>query len=813
MLKPVSFRNLTRNETDEEVTVPKGSDEKFVSKINQIFDENSNTKSVFFLRNHKSAVMFTVRHFAGDVHYNATNFLEKNRDALAESLMKLLQSSTISIIQPQKVGEEVAAAPSSKKNSRMTLCGKFKSDLDNLMTILRSTVPHFVRCIKPNIEQVPTKFEPTLVLNQLKYSGLFEAIRIRKSGYEVRLTHEQFITRYKHCLTSAIPPSINKKTMVKEYCEYILEKLSLFIKEDPYFVERRRTLEKASLALQKRAGGTAAASAPAAKSLAESVVGKTRVFFRRQLLKILFDEYRDTCAENVVLPIQRIIRGFLARCYFQKMMGATKKDNAERRKQEAAERSFMAIEDELTYQQELIWRNDKELQKRLYDAKLSRMKEEKQKLQNRRLTAVTRLQAWIRAKIYGQRGKVFLCERLLEIALQSRDETLMQRALQRPKELKITSKLIQLYRKHVKNLILEIMNEKFVQTTLQEAIEIRSIPLLTSAIQLVKDNSMSYLSEVTFAKQLLTELGNHRILLFYLQDELSKCNNMASFMAKYDIIDYLVKESLQYPDLQGEEVVHQASYRLSKIGNCYTLRQQLRHALEICSPTKMLKTWKQRQSYVKIFGETFLEEEANAIENIINMLKYKQTLLTPFSSTSSSLSRGKRKDSDGISTAEREEIVSIAESINQDGSASNEEGIDEPNKDDDGSDDERSTENKRVEPGERSKSKPSTKKELPEEEDDDEEDSFMKEKRQLNMHEIYHLVIHNTLGKASSEAQYQQMIDALSSLDLGATATANATSSSDQIIASDTDFIYLPRFVREPLNQMRLAHNHQGMMK
>lgn len=75
--------------------MPKGSDEKFVSKINQIFDENTTTKSVFYQRNHKSPLLFTIRHFAGDVHYNAKDFLEKNRDTLAESLLQLVQRSTV----------------------------------------------------------------------------------------------------------------------------------------------------------------------------------------------------------------------------------------------------------------------------------------------------------------------------------------------------------------------------------------------------------------------------------------------------------------------------------------------------------------------------------------------------------------------------------------------------------------------------------------------------------------------------------------------------------------------------------------------
>ncbi len=36
-----------------------------------------------------------------------------------------------------------------------------------------------------------------MVLDQLTYSGVFEAIRIRKSGYPFRLEHKAFVDRYR----------------------------------------------------------------------------------------------------------------------------------------------------------------------------------------------------------------------------------------------------------------------------------------------------------------------------------------------------------------------------------------------------------------------------------------------------------------------------------------------------------------------------------------------------------------------------------------------------------------------------------------
>ena len=45
--------------------------------------------------------------------------------------------------------------------------------------------------------QLPQFFNPKLVLNQLRYSGMLETVRIRRAGYPVRRTYEDFLFRYK----------------------------------------------------------------------------------------------------------------------------------------------------------------------------------------------------------------------------------------------------------------------------------------------------------------------------------------------------------------------------------------------------------------------------------------------------------------------------------------------------------------------------------------------------------------------------------------------------------------------------------------
>ena len=136
---------------DEECAVPKGSDEKFVSKLTQLFDDNPNTRSPFFARGNPKfgPCAFTIRHFAGDVHYHAGNFLEKNRDALAECLLKLVKSTTSLpfLLQepPAAAAADTSTTSSTKKggagnNSKYTLSTKFKPSFPNTNGFKETTI-------------------------------------------------------------------------------------------------------------------------------------------------------------------------------------------------------------------------------------------------------------------------------------------------------------------------------------------------------------------------------------------------------------------------------------------------------------------------------------------------------------------------------------------------------------------------------------------------------------------------------------------------------------------------------------------------
>ena len=64
------------------------------------------------------------------------------------------------------------------------------------MNKLEDTTPHFIRCIKPNSNHLPGVYEENHVLQQLRCCGVLEIVRISRSGYHTRMTHQDLAARF-----------------------------------------------------------------------------------------------------------------------------------------------------------------------------------------------------------------------------------------------------------------------------------------------------------------------------------------------------------------------------------------------------------------------------------------------------------------------------------------------------------------------------------------------------------------------------------------------------------------------------------------
>jgi myosin heavy subunit len=258
---------------DEEIIKPKTTDQTFLTVVNTQLKANTQFMVLSTERN-----VFGIRHYAGDVKYDVNHFLEKNRDQLSQDLYDCVSRSRSTFIKRLFPSMDAASIQEARKSS---LGKKFKQQLSDLMGRLYQTNPRYVRCIKSNHLKQPRVFEGQSCLLQLRYAGVFEAVRIRQSGFPFRYPHGVFYERYrliadqKRVLPYPNPP--NAKQLVTDLLKKIAE------------------LPNSRVAIG-----------------ADLQVGLTRVLYRTGPHRVL-ELLRNVQLEKRVVIIQAYARGWFAR--------------------------------------------------------------------------------------------------------------------------------------------------------------------------------------------------------------------------------------------------------------------------------------------------------------------------------------------------------------------------------------------------------------------------------------------------------------------------------------------------------------------
>ncbi|XP_024225122.1 myosin heavy chain, muscle isoform X7 [Bombus vosnesenskii] len=274
---------------EEESMFPKATDKTFEEKLNN----NHLGKSPNFLKPKppkpgQQAAHFAIGHYAGNVPYNITGWLEKNKDPLNDTVVDQFKKSSNKLLveifadHPGQSGD--AGGGGGAKGGRgkkgggfSTVSSSYREQLNNLMTTLRATQPHFVRCIIPNEMKQPGVIDSHLVMHQLTCNGVLEGIRICRKGFPNRMVYPDFKLRYK----ILAPQAVTKLGAdPKKAAEAILEASGL----DP---DQYR-------------------------------LGHTKVFFRAGVLGQM-EELRDERLSKIVSWMQAYIRGYLSRKDYKKL--------------------------------------------------------------------------------------------------------------------------------------------------------------------------------------------------------------------------------------------------------------------------------------------------------------------------------------------------------------------------------------------------------------------------------------------------------------------------------------------------------------
>lgn len=189
--------------------MPKGSDTAYLTNLHGEFEGHAGYVKGADRRHWESE--FGIRHYAGCVSYAVRGFVDKNRDVQQDVLFDFMSRGRNPFVQElasyqdllsiQQASHAAAANAGIGTMSRGTSKGKltvsdtFRQQLQALVDVLQSTNPWYVRCIKPNADKEPDDYNDGLVLDQLRYLGMLDIIRIRREGFPVHMTFADFVVK------------------------------------------------------------------------------------------------------------------------------------------------------------------------------------------------------------------------------------------------------------------------------------------------------------------------------------------------------------------------------------------------------------------------------------------------------------------------------------------------------------------------------------------------------------------------------------------------------------------------------------------
>ncbi|KAG7168346.1 Unconventional myosin IC-like [Homarus americanus] len=256
---------------------------------------------------------FRLRHYAGEVAYRVQGFLDKNNDLLFRDLKETMTHTSNSITNIVFPKDELL-----RKKRPATAATQFKNSLADLMTILMSKEPSYIRCIKPNDDKRSFYFDEERVSHQVKYLGLMENLRVRRAGFAYRRTYEIFLGRYKSVCPATWP---NYPGPAKDGVKAIVQHLGYH--PDDYrmgatklFIRLPKTLFQTEDAFQKRKS-----------ELATMIQAKWKAFmYKRRFLRMkaavtaLAKHWRRVIAQRLLVRrkwavgvVRAFVKGFITR--------------------------------------------------------------------------------------------------------------------------------------------------------------------------------------------------------------------------------------------------------------------------------------------------------------------------------------------------------------------------------------------------------------------------------------------------------------------------------------------------------------------
>ncbi|KAK1881451.1 Unconventional myosin-Id [Dissostichus eleginoides] len=264
------------------MNVGKVTDEVFLQGLNGKLAKHAHYTSRKLSPTDKSLEFdrdFRIRHYAGDVVYSVVGFIDKNKDTLFQDFKRLLYNSSNPVLKGMWPEGKLRINEVTKRP--LTAATLFKNSMIMLVENLACKEPYYVRCIKPNEVKSPLLFEQERCRHQVEYLGLLENVRVRRAGFAYRQTYPRFLQRYK---------------MISE------------------FTWPNHDLPSDKEAVKKLMQGCGFDH--------DAAYGKTKVFIRTPRTLFSLEEQRVEMVQRIVLFLQKVWRGTIARMRYRRMRAA-----------------------------------------------------------------------------------------------------------------------------------------------------------------------------------------------------------------------------------------------------------------------------------------------------------------------------------------------------------------------------------------------------------------------------------------------------------------------------------------------------------
>ncbi|KAJ1060421.1 hypothetical protein K5549_013016 [Capra hircus] len=167
-------------------------------------------------------------------------FIPKNKGIKQKQIIpkNLLDSKSLKLIISMTLHDRTTKSllHLHKKKKPPSISAQFQTSLNKLLEALGKAEPFFIRCIRSNAEKKELCFDDELVLQQLRYTGMLETVRIRRSGYSAKYTFQDFTEQFQVLLPKNAQPcrevisALLEKMDIDKRC-YQIGKTKVFLKE------------------------------------------------------------------------------------------------------------------------------------------------------------------------------------------------------------------------------------------------------------------------------------------------------------------------------------------------------------------------------------------------------------------------------------------------------------------------------------------------------------------------------------------------------------------------------------------------------